>query len=280
MARLNLKEYYPINDSAELKKTSYSDLSESEQKQWRNFKIITRSNFMKKKLLENQSNNCPICSKTLIDKKTVVHHLDYKQLCNFNDFHRHNIPTEKKPHRVLNVPKCDICYSYQNCLNKVILIHLRCHFILHKKEGRIEKTEKEKVSFLNREKKYKLNELAWNENSSKPALNLIYLLLNFINENSVNGDFYIRYNQKYISLKPDKFIYFKPDGNNLLISVGLGNLNKWHQQLIQRKIEVKIRLKFKKTYRIYFSFDVSFYEENKEIILNILKDAIDTYEKD
>ena len=278
--KLKYKDYFPINDSKELRETSYSGLNEMQQKKWRNFKIITRSNFIKNKLLENQSNNCPICSKTLINKKTVIHHVDYKQLCNFKEVHRINVPTEKKPFRIINIPKCDLCFSYEKCLKKVYLIHTSCHFILHKMEGRIEKTELEKTNYLNREKKYKLNKEEWINNSSTLTINLINRLLSFINKNSESTKFYLRYNIRYISLKPNRIIHFKPNGNNLLIGVSSGHLDKWHEQLIQKKIEVKIRLKFKKTHTIYYSFDVNYYNKYEELILNILKDAINTNEKD
>jgi len=276
--KLNLEAYYPINDSKSLRSGVFSNLSESDIVKWRNFKIITKSDFIKNRLLDNQAKLCPLCSRTLVDKNTVVHHIDYRQLCNFQDVYRQNKPTEKKSFRTINVPKCDTCFSSENCLKKVILIHLRCHLILHKTEGRVQKTDKEKKAIIAKEREVSLKKEKWINSSREDLLNLIDILLIFINKSSSNTVFNLRYNRKYISLIPQNFIFFIPEKDNLVISVSLGNLSNWHRRLVQSKIDIKVRYRFKRVSRIYISLDLNTYHENQELILSIIKDAISTYD--
>ncbi|TYB74060.1 hypothetical protein [Bizionia myxarmorum] len=274
MSKLNYKEYYPINDSAALKETTYSNLNDAEIKRWNNFKIITRSKTLSNSLLENQSNICPICSKYLNNENKVIHHIDYERLCDFEDNYSQVVPTLKNPDRKLKVPKCDICPNRELCLSKVVLIHSRCHFILHKMEGRIKNDEKKRIDknrlFVNEPSKYWLNKTTF-EN-----LELVDAIFNLINTVSTKQQFKIRYNQNHISIKPSSFIYFKPDDDNLKISLSLGDLSEWKKELENKRIPNKLSKKQKP--RLSFTIDFNDFKEHNELFIKILNDAINDFD--
>lgn len=274
MSRLNYKEYYPINDSAELQETTYSKLNDTEIKRWYNFKIITRSKFISDSLLENQSNICPICSKYLNKENKVIHHIDYERLCDFEDNYSKIVPTLKNPDRKLKIPKCDICPNRELCLSKVVLIHSRCHFILHKMEGRIISNER------NRTEKNRLivNEPSkdWMDKTTSENLKLVNTIFNFINTISTKQQFKIKYNQNHISIKPSSFIYFKPDDNNLKISLSLGDLNKWKKELENKRIPTKLNKRQKP--RLSFTIDSNDFKKHNELFRKIISDAINDFD--
>jgi len=274
MARLNYKEYYPINDSSELQETTYSNLNKHEFKRWNNFKIIMRSDVIIDSLLHSQSNICPVCSKYLNDENKVVHHIDYERLCDFEDTHHIISPTHKNPDRKLKAPKCDVCLSRRLCLNKVVLIHSSCHFILHKMEGRIKKHKTSRIEGNKLGVKLDIEE--WQNKTSSENLNLVDTIFNLINSISRKQQFKIRYNQKHISIKPSSFIYFKPNIDNLTISLSLGDLNKWRKELEHRNIQTKLSKKQKP--RLSFSIDLESFNEHNHLFNNILKDGINHFD--
>ncbi len=129
-------DFFPINDPKGLSENEFSDLDETEKLRWSAFKIISKSRIISDILLEKQDGICPVCEKSLIEKKTVIHHIDYFNLCHYGEFFKEKRPTPKRPNRLIRIPKCDICADRQGCLDRVILIHQRCHISLHTREGR------------------------------------------------------------------------------------------------------------------------------------------------
>jgi hypothetical protein len=144
MSRFNYKELFPINDSASLKAGNFKGLTKNEIKKWRNFKNITKSEYILNQLAKEQNNICPACNKTIEKSDGVIHHLDYERLCKYLESYRLLKPTIKQPYRKLKTPKCSKCTETSICKEKVVLIHNKCHFQIHIIEGRIKRQKNDK----------------------------------------------------------------------------------------------------------------------------------------
>ncbi len=284
-SRYNCIPYYPINDSASLNENAYKNLDNNELICWSNFKAITRSTYIINKLLEKQNNICPICAGGLENKNTVVHHINYKQLCEFTDVHKEKRPTVKRPNRVIRVPKCNICPSSEACINKTILVHNRCHMILHKMEGRVRKSGiKQNLSLKPDAKKRRqrpiiiessISKEDWIRKTSSSALVFVDLILDNMNSQSKGQRLQIEYKKTYIKLRPRNFIYFKPEKESVKISIALGDLLNWKKQLDQTKIKTKLSKKAKPRLSIKIVLDT--YEENIDLINSVIADAVNCY---
>lgn len=277
MARLNYKPYFPKNDPHELFETKFKDFSETELKKWNNFKNrITKSEFIKGLLVKKQSNICPICSKSINGRSQVVHHTDYDQLCEYESYLTLSSPTNKN--RKIKVPHCENCPTSNVCINKVILIHNVCHMILHKQEGRINKIDKgiEKISFPKKKRiQPTVPKRYWVDKSSQIILNIVDELLKFINKLSQNELFSVAYNKYYIELFPENIVYFKPENNQLKITISYGNFDKWLLKLEESNISSNIIKR--KSYRLTFSIDDNQFKKYKELIKEIITDNYNQY---
>ena len=271
MNRLNYKEFFPKNYPEELLKTKFKDLNDFDLKRWNNFKNkITRSYFIKKKLKVKQSNICPVCSKFL-NENTVVHHIDYDRLCDYEYYEFQKSPTIKNPNREIKVPKCKSCKNSDLCMDKIILIHNRCHLILHKMEGRISK-QKENISFPKSKRNYEIvSREYWLSNTTKKTLDLIDKILKQTNNNSKIKLSSV-YNKYFIGVEPENLIYFKPFDEKLKITVSHGDFEKWSKELKKKEIDFDI---YKRSLiRLTFTIDNKLYSKNKDLIINITKDAL------
>lgn len=274
MARLNYKEYFPVNDPKELFEKKIKQLTESDQKKWKNFKNrIPRSSFIKNKLKNRQSNTCPICS-NILNNNIVVHHIDYDHLCVSENYQKQKSPTHKNPNRELNVPNCINCNRINPCLDRLVLIHNSCHMILHKQEGRISKG-KNKISFPKEKRNYeKVSKEYWINKSTQEILNLSEEILKQINENS-KTKFKIEYTKFFLRLTPENIVYFKPEGNYLTVTLSYGEFGKWLKELNQKNIKCKI---YKRTnQRLSFTINKNEYYENQKLFRELINDSINKF---
>ena len=137
MAKYSCKRFFPINDSKELREAKFSRLTDAEITRWRIFRsYITRTPFMVNLLAQHQQSLCPICNKLLDLDRSVVHHIDYAYLCHYDGFLKIRKSTPKNPNRIIRIAKCEFCDNRTGCLERIILIHKKCHIYLHVKEGR------------------------------------------------------------------------------------------------------------------------------------------------
>jgi hypothetical protein len=271
MNRFNYKDFFPKNYPEELIKTKFKDLNDFDLKRWKNYKNrIPRSDFIKNSLKNKQSNICPVCSKFL-SKNSVVHHIDYDRLCDFEYYEYQKSPTIKNSNREVKVPKCKSCKNSNLCMDKLVLIHNRCHLILHKMEGRISE-QKEKISFPKKKRNYEIvSRKHWLSITNRRMLDLIDEILEQINNNS-EIKVSIVYNKYFIGVKPENLIYFKPFDEKLKITVSYGDFGKWSEELKKKEIDFDIHKRT--SVKLSFTIDTKLYLKNKDLILNITRDAL------
>ena len=271
MARLNYKEYYPLNDPYELFEKKIKFLSDSDKKKWNNFKNrIVRSNFIKDELKQRQNNICPICSKFL-NNNIVVHHTNYDNLCVSENYIKQKSPTPKKPNREINIPKCNTCKNIKPCTEKLVLIHHVCHMILHKQEGRISKN-KPKISIPKEKREYEIVPREhWLKFSTNEILNLLEEISNRINYYS-DKKHDLEFNRFFVKLIPENIIYFKPNFNSLTVTVSHGSFEKRLKEL--NEINIKSKIHKRSSRRLSFDISKNQYSQNLELINDIIKDCI------
>lgn len=130
--------YFPINNIKILRETIFLNLTDAEVKRWRIYRSsLTKTPFMINLLHDLQMGLCPICNKFMMLNKSVIHHIDYECLCYSFEFLRIMKPTPKKPCRTIRIAKCEYCPDTTSCIEKIKLVHKRCHMYLHVKDGRI-----------------------------------------------------------------------------------------------------------------------------------------------
>ncbi|WP_111710311.1 hypothetical protein [Lutibacter citreus] len=271
MARLNYREFYPINNTQDLFESKFKHLNTTEQNRWKNFKNrIPRSNFIKEKLKLRQSRICPICYK-ILNENIVVHHIDYDRLCDFDTYDKQLSPTIKEPNRELDVPNCNNCNNTNICLDKLVLIHNSCHMILHKQEGKILE-KKTKIKFPKNPRNYEIvSKEWWLTKTTIDLLDLLQEILKEINSNS-STKFKVEYTKFFIKLTPENIIYFKPDNDNLKITFSYGDFGKWVKKLNEKGIKCDIYKR--SSQKLTFSINRNQYSENYLIIKEIIKDCI------
>jgi len=134
--KLNLEHLKPVNEILQLRNDIFSKESEPENTKWRIFKsYICRTSFMVEHHYFIQKGAYLLCNKRLGKNKTVIHHLNYDHLCKYDYFLREKKPTAKRPERTVQIARCKNCDNKQECVNKISLVHKRCHHLIHKNEN-------------------------------------------------------------------------------------------------------------------------------------------------
>lgn len=86
---------------------------------------ITKNADLRDFLADKQSNLCPWCGESLINtsfqRQIVIHHLDYKHLCNG--------PLTKvyRNHKIVEIPNCLSCDNLSKCTARLVVIHNNCN---------------------------------------------------------------------------------------------------------------------------------------------------------
>lgn len=270
MSRFIYKELLPINDSASLKEGKYKNLTKNEIKKWRNFKIITKSEYIFDKLAEEQNNICPACNEIIEKSEGVIHHLNYERLCKYLECFKVLKPTPKEPYRKIKVPKCSRCPETNICKEKVVLIHNKCHFKIHIIEGRIKRQKKEnQTKRIQKTQKEKLE--YWRNSLSKNHKEIIQKTVNLIRKINPEKEFQLKYYARYISLKPSNSVTFKTNGNETVIRLKKGNLSELYNLLNKRNIYSEKYYRKEKLHSIAFFIDLHQFNSNIEFIETILK---------
>lgn len=133
----HFQPYFPKNDAKELEEGSYKNLTVEEKERWKIFRnAMVKTEWMKQHLLKSQNGFCPICKEELLIGKSVIHHLDYEQLCIYPNSVRVPYPTKSRAGRTKPNANCAKCADISQCVSKVVLIHRSCHYSLHLAEGR------------------------------------------------------------------------------------------------------------------------------------------------
>lgn len=265
MSRFLYKELFPINDPSSLKKGVFKKLTKNEVKRWQNFKKITNSEYIFKQLANEQNNICPICNKLIEKSDSVIHHLDYERLCKYVEYNRILNSTPKQPNKKRKTPKCNECVETEICLNKVVVLHKNCHFRLHIIEGRIKreknnsgikgvrKTQEEKLEF-------------WRNTLTKNHKEIIQRSINIIRDLNPEIEFYLKYNSRYISLKPNNSVVFKTNGNSVLLKVKSRKLTEIKELLKNRGIESELSYKGGELNNISFLINIDEFNKNIDLI--------------
>lgn len=134
--RPSYDRFYPINDIDSLKESTFKNLSQVDLRKWRNFTAsLPKTPFVKDHLFEKQRGICPICKLDIIKSDGVIHHIDYNMICTYDKVVR-------KPDTKQKIANCEKCSKTEDCFSKVVLLHKKCHMLLHYKEGRIHRFNK------------------------------------------------------------------------------------------------------------------------------------------
>lgn len=263
MSSINYKDLLPINDSKSLKEGKFKNLSIDETNKWRNFKNITKSEFIANQLANEQNNICPACNQIIESSEGVIHHLDYDRLCKYLECFRLPKPTTKQPNRKLKTPKCSKCPETDICKEKVVLIHNKCHFKIHIIEGRIKRPETK----LKQEDKLEY----WRNCLNKNHKEIIQKSINLFREINPQIEYSLKYYSRYIALKPLDILTFKNHNEYILIKIKRGNLFKMKDFLESRGIKSEFFYKKKELYSINFSINLEQFNENIELMKKIYK---------
>jgi hypothetical protein len=272
--RKNVNKFYPVNDTKELKETEFKNLTKNELKKWSNFKIIQKSDFIQNELRKKQNNICPVCNKVLENDKTVIHHLNYKQLCLSSERIYVNKPTNKSPHRKIPIPDCGNCVETSNCLKKIVLIHISCHIKIHASEGRIKRKinpEAEKKRNLRKIK----NDNYWKKELSKENKIIIQKSINIIRKHYPEYIFTFKYYSFYISIKPKNILVFRLKDQKLIVRIKNGNKIKINEELTKRGIVSKLCYKKKELFSITFYLTLNEFNNNLDYFKDIFIKTIE-----
>lgn len=270
MSRFIYKEFLPVNDSASLKEGKYKDLTKNEIKKWRNFKIITKSQYIFDKLAEEQNNICPACNEIIEKSEGVIHHLDYERLCKYLECFKVLKPTLKEPYRKIKTPKCSKCPETNICKEKVVLIHNKCHFKIHIIEGRIKRPKKEnETKRIQKTQEEKLE--YWRNSLTKNHKEIIQKSVNLIRELNPEKEFHLKYYTRYISLKPTNSVTFKISGNSITLKIKKGKLIKIKELLNNRGIESNLYYKKDELNNINFLMNLNEFNKNIDLLELIFK---------
>lgn len=100
--------------------------------QWKNFALrIQHHPFIKEQLRIKQEGKCPVCSMP-VTTSDVVHHVSYLARCKTDSVIDVLNPTQKRPSRTNAAPPCEGCSERTRCISLLVLVHNRCHFLIHK----------------------------------------------------------------------------------------------------------------------------------------------------
>tara|TARA_R110000764_G_scaffold137498_1_gene225424 strand:+ start:2407 stop:3240 length:834 start_codon:yes stop_codon:yes gene_type:complete len=265
MSRFKYKDFFPINDSASLKKGNFKNLTKNEVKRWWNFKSITKSEYILDKLAIKQNNICPACNEIIKKSGAVIHHLDYERLCKYLEYNRILKPTIKQPNRKIKTPKCNECPETETCLDKLVLLHNNCHFKIHIIEGRIKKPKKNSGTIgVHKTQEEKLE--YWKNSLTKNHKEIIQKSVNLIRELNPENEFHLKYYTRYISLKPSNSVTFKTNGNDISLKIKTGNLIEIKELLKNRGIESELYYKKGKLNNIKFLINIDQFNKNIDLI--------------
>lgn len=236
------EKFIPINDSKALKVSRYADATESTLKRWGIFKNkVCRTPFMKKKLLVEQGNACPICRKPINASEGIVHHVDYDHLCVYD--HTVILPAGKNGESI-RVANCANCNVVGECSKRLVLLHGGCHFRVHLVEGRV---RKERESTKDRD--------YWVGKTSKESMVLVDEVQRKISD-LVGVNIGLVFHELFIGVERYTSFAIKPMENSILISLNLKNPQVWFELLSKSDLQVSITRRSK---RLRVEFDqVSF----------------------
>lgn len=270
MSHFTYKKFLPINDTATLKEGSYYKLTVDEIKKWRNFKIITKSEYIANELAEEQNHLCPVCNKKIESSDRVIHHLDYMRLCKYLECFKTLKPTTKNPFRKVKTPKCSKCPETNICKEKIVLIHNKCHYRIHIIEGRIKKTKRtNKVVGTKTDQEEKL--IYWRNSLTKNHKEIIQKSINIIRKLNPEKKFSLKYYTTYISLKPSNSVTFKISGNSVILTIKKGNLLLIKELLKKQGLQYNLKHKKSKLNNINFLINLNKFNDNIDIIELIFK---------
>jgi hypothetical protein len=103
-----------------------------DSEKWKNFALRAQHHpVMKQQLMIIQGGKCPVCQMPVCHTDTI-HHVSYLARCRTDETVVFATPTEKRPHRTSEAPPCEHCPEQARCLRLLVLVHDRCHFIIHK----------------------------------------------------------------------------------------------------------------------------------------------------
>ena len=108
---------YINNNSFSKMKRKYNN-----SKSWRNFsEECIKNSFLKEYLKNKYNNKCVWCEKNIVDNNFVIHHLDYDNICKYNE----------------SLPNCEKCYKedfkqFKLCEEKLVIVHPYCNVMIAK----------------------------------------------------------------------------------------------------------------------------------------------------
>lgn len=257
------KKYFPVNNIKSLREEIFSGASESTLKKWRIFtSSLTRTPYMEELLRRRQKNICPICLKTIEMGKGVIHHMDYNHLCIY----------DKTTSKRFNFAQCENCPETQKCITKVVLLHIKCHTVLHIKEGRIVTKE---GRIVREKKKRSYSREYWIGKTSKNSIDLIDKFMSLIDQRS-NAKHSLFFNEFFIGLESGPFIYFIPRKDYVHICLDTNRREEWLNRLSSLEIPSKIC-----GMRNLFGVDVnhSVLDEHRSILNELIIEAIKRYQE-
>lgn len=99
------------------------------------------STLLRDELKRRQSGKCALCGESFEEGGSVVHHLTYEWLCEYDDEHSVDIPKKRKGRVVfekVGCPPCDWCKAehpehFELCVSgrRMVLVHSACHQKIH-----------------------------------------------------------------------------------------------------------------------------------------------------
>ena len=123
MKKTNVK--YEVSKFRPEKSLSYFRKKFERDKSWSFFvKKLPQSEEIRESLLIQQRQICPVCKKNL-SKSVTVHHISYNHRCNF---FKEAVNYSKDACKVCKIEAPDL---FSLCLEKVLLIHKKCHKLIH-----------------------------------------------------------------------------------------------------------------------------------------------------
>lgn len=99
--------------------------------QWYNFaRKIQHHPDVKRFLIARQAAKCPVCSRGVSEFDTV-HHVSYFGRCLYDHEVEVIASTGKRAKRLVKAPPCNGCPNLARCASLLVIVHDRCHHIIH-----------------------------------------------------------------------------------------------------------------------------------------------------
>ncbi|WP_156675867.1 hypothetical protein [Pseudomonas sp. Leaf58] len=99
---------------------------------WINFaRRIQHHPVVKQQLMANQGGRCPVCARGVALTDTV-HHVSYLRRCVYTHQVEFSAATPKRPNKTVTAPPCEGCPQLEQCARLLVLVHDKCHHLIHK----------------------------------------------------------------------------------------------------------------------------------------------------